>query len=191
MQQVSTVRAVEAIRRAKNDGIRVTCEVSPHHLIFSENDIGDFDTNFKTNPPLRTEFDNQALLEGLKDGTIDFIATDHSPQSDFEKALDFGSAPFGITGLETALLSLYDRLVKPGKLDWATLIRAFSSGPMEFIHETPVSFAEGRSAELVIFDPEGETEFVGSALLGGKNSPFAGQSLSGKIEKVLFQSGLT
>jgi dihydroorotase len=114
IQHVSTERGMGTIKRAKDRGIRVTCEIAPHHLMFNHEHIGDYDTHYKMNPPLRTPEDNAALLQGLKDGWFDVIATDHAPHTPFEKNQDFASAPFGITGLETALVSLYDHYIRKG-----------------------------------------------------------------------------
>ncbi len=118
IQHVSSKIGMETIRYWKSRGdVRVTAEVSPHHLLFTDEDIGEFDTHYKMNPPLRSKADNEALLEGLLDGTFDLIATDHAPHTPFEKAQDFVSAPNGITGLDTALVSLSTILSNPENLD--------------------------------------------------------------------------
>jgi dihydroorotase len=129
IQHVSSALGMETIRWWKARGARVTAEVSPHHLIFNEDDIGDYDTHYKMNPPLRTEEDNAALLAGLKEGVFDLIATDHAPHSEFEKSQDFVSAPNGITGLESALVSLFDRFVVPGEFGWDLLVKRYSAEP--------------------------------------------------------------
>ena len=119
IQHVSTKLGMETIRWWKQRGdVKVTAEVAPHHLLFTDEDIGDFDTHYKMNPPLRTRADNEALLEGLLDGTFDLIATDHAPHTPFEKSQDFVSAPNGITGLDTALVSLHHYFVATGKFGW-------------------------------------------------------------------------
>ena len=187
IQHVSTARGVEIIRRAKSDGVAVTCEVTPHHLIFNETDIFDYDSNFKTNPPLRTVEDNAALLAGLKDGTIDMIASDHAPHTEFEKRQqDFGNAPFGITGLETAVVALYEKFVQPGELDWGLVVERYSTGPRELLGLDPTGIAEGRPAELVVFDPAGKTR-VSKEFMRSKacNTPFLDQELSGSIDRVV------
>jgi dihydroorotase len=185
IQHVTTARGLDIIRRAKQDGVRVTCEVSPHHLLLNEDDITDYDTNFKMNPPLRTVADNEALLAGLLDGSIDALATDHAPHTEFEKNLDFASAPFGITGLETALPSLYERLVRPGKLPWDVLVRAFSETPRRILGMEAPGFREGESADFVVFNPAGQTKVDPETMASkSRNTPFIGQSLAGAVEQV-------
>ena len=191
IQHVTTARGLDIIRRAKADGILVTCEVTPHHLLLSEEDITDYDTNFKMNPPLRTPADSAALLAGLLDGSIDALATDHAPHTEFEKNLDFASAPFGITGLETALPSLYERLVLPGKLPWDILVRAFSQTPRRILGLEEAEFAEGQVANFTIFDPDGHTQVsVETMASKSRNTPFLGQNLAGAVEQVVLGPGL-
>ena len=191
IQHVTTARGLDIIRRAKQDGVRVTCEVSPHHLLLNEDDITDYDTNFKMNPPLRTVADNEALLAGLLDGSIDALATDHAPHTEFEKNLDFASAPFGITGLETALPSLYERLVRPGKLPWDVLVRAFSETPRRILGMEAPGFREGESADFVVFNPAGQTKVDPETMASkSRNTPFIGQSLTGAVEQVALGASL-
>jgi dihydroorotase len=191
IQHVTTARGLDIIRRAKQDGVRVTCEVSPHHLLLNEDDITDYDTNFKMNPPLRTAADNEALLAGLLDGSIDALATDHAPHTEFEKNLDFASAPFGITGLETALPSLYERLVRPGKLPWDVLVRAFSETPRRILGMEAPGFREGESADFVVFNPAGQTKVDPETMASkSRNTPFIGQSLTGAVEQVALGANL-
>ena len=191
IQHVTTARGLDIIRRAKQDGVRVTCEVSPHHLLLNEDDITDYDTNFKMNPPLRTVADNEALLAGLLDGSIDALATDHAPHTEFEKNLDFASAPFGITGLETALPSLYERLVRPGKLPWDVLVRAFSETPRRILGMEAPGFREGESADFIVFNPAGQTKVDPETMASkSRNTPFIGQSLSGAVEEVALGANL-
>ena len=149
----------ETIRWWKERGARVTAEVSPHHLLFRDEDIGDFDTHYKMNPPLRTREDNEALLQGLKDGVFDLIATDHAPHTPFEKAQDFVSAPNGITGLETALVSLHHHFVAEGKFGWDLMVKRYSAEPRRMMGLDPVPVEEGKPAEFLLFDPDGETTF--------------------------------
>lgn len=191
IQHVTTARGLDIIRRAKADGVRVTCEVSPHHLLLNEDDITDYDTYFKMNPPLRTPADNAALLAGLLDGSIDALATDHAPHTEFEKNLDFASAPFGITGLETALPSLYERLILPGKLPWDILVRAFSQTPRRILGLEEAEFAEGQLANFTIFNPDGSTQVsVETMASKSRNTPFLGQTLTGAVEEVVLGPGL-
>lgn len=185
-QHVSTAEGVESIRRFKNEGDRVTCEVTPHHLLFSQEDLQSHDTALKMNPPLREDSDRSALLEGLKDGTIDAIATDHAPHAGFEKRKDFSSAPFGITGLETALLSLYDELISEGKLGWDTLVETFSENPRDILGRPSVLIEENNPAEFLLFDP-GESTDITREYLRSKstNTPYLGETLEGRIELVV------
>jgi dihydroorotase len=189
IQHVTTARGMEIIRRFKEEGVRVTCEVTPHHLLFNETDIGDYDTALKMNPPLRLPEDQAALLEGLKQGWIDVLATDHAPHTEFEKNLDFAAAPFGITGLETALVSLYDRLIAPGALDWAVLIERFCDAPRRILGLEPVAVQAGMTANLVVFDPAGETRFDrGSMCSRSINTPWLDQTLRGRVAQVVLGS---
>ncbi|MBK1834076.1 dihydroorotase [Roseibacillus ishigakijimensis] len=186
IQHVSSRLGMETIRWWKEMGARVTCEVAPHHLLFNEEDIGDYDTNYKMNPPLRLAEDNAALLQGLKEGVFDLIATDHAPHTEFEKSQDFVSAPNGLSGLETALVSLHDRFIARGELDWAVLVKRYSAEPRRLMKLDPVPIQEGGRAELLVFDPKAETTFD-RAFLKSKsvNTPFYNQTLQGKITHVL------
>lgn len=188
IQHVTTAEGMRTIKRAKDRGIRVTCEIAPHHLMFSHKDIGDYDTNFKMNPPLRTKEDNQALLQGLIDGWFDVIATDHAPHTPFEKNQDFASAPFGITGLETALPSLYDRFISKGILGWDVIVKRYSAEPRRLMKLAPVPIKEGGIAEFILFNPNRSTtfdrQFIQSKSL---NTPFFNQTLQGMIERVVFR----
>ncbi len=187
IQQLSTARGVEIVRRAKEDGVRVTCEVAPHHLLFHEGDLVEYDTHLKVNPPLRTAGDSASLLAGLTEGVIDVIATGHAPHTAFEKGqLDFASAPFGITGLETALPSLYHHFVREGKLDWGQLVCRFSAEPRRVVKQEPVEVAEGAPAEFVLFDPEARTTFDrGFMRSKASNTPFLDQTLDGRVDLVV------
>jgi dihydroorotase len=143
------------------------------------------------NPPLRTPADNEALLAGLLDGSIDALATDHAPHTEFEKNLDFASAPFGITGLETALPSLYERLVRPGKLPWDVLVRAFSETPRRILGIEAASFREGERADFVVFDPDAMTRIdIETMASKSRNTPFIGQTLAGAVAEVVLGANL-
>ncbi len=174
------------IRRLGAALSKVTAEVAPHHLIFNEEDIGEYDTHYKMNPPLRTAEDNAALLEGLKEGVFDLIATDHAPHSEFEKAQDFVSAPNGIIGLETALVSLHDRFISTGQFGWDLLVKRYSAEPRRVMGLDPVAIEEGKPAELIVFDPAGETTFSRDFMRSRSvNTPFLGQTLKGRVEMVV------
>lgn len=187
IQHVSTRLGMETIRWWKERGdVKVTAEVAPHHLLFRDEDIGDYDTRYKMNPPLRTAEDNAALLEGLKAGVFDLIATDHAPHTPFEKSQDFTTAPNGITGLETALVSLHDRFISRGELGWHTVVRRYSSEPRRLMGLDPVPVGEGRPADFILFDPEGNTTFS-AAFMKSKslNTPFLDQTLKGSVDLVV------
>lgn len=186
IQHVSSRLGMETIRWWKQMGAKVTCEVAPHHLLFNEEDIGDFDTNYKMNPPLRLASDNEALLQGLKDGVFDLIATDHAPHTEFEKSQDFVSAPNGLAGLETALVSLYDRFVTKGDLSWDIIVKTYSAEPRRMMSLEPVPIAEGTPAEVLVFDPQGETTFSREFLKSkSHNTPFYNQTLKGSVDVVV------
>lgn len=188
IQHVTTAKGLRTIQRAKDRGIPVTCEITPHHLLFSHEDIGDYNTHFKVSPPLRTQEDNAILLQGLRDGWFDVIATDHAPHTPFEKNQDFASAPFGITGLETALPSLYDHFISKGILDWGLIVKRFSAEPRRLMKLDPVPVKEGGVADFIIFNPERSTtfnrEFIKSKSV---NTPFLDQTLKGLVERVIYR----
>ena len=186
IQHVTTARGMNTIRRFKEEGVHVTCEVAPHHLMFNENDIGSYDTHYKMNPPLRTPEDNELLLQGLIEGVFDVIATDHAPHTQFEKNNDFVSAPFGITGLETALVSLHDRFVSKDAFGWDLLVRRYSAEPRRLTKLDPVPVVEGGVAELIVFDPEAETTFSKEFMQSkSSNTPFLDQTLKGQVRVVV------
>lgn len=187
IQHVTTAAGMEIIRRAKNDGVKVTCEVAPHHLIFNENHITDYDTYYKMNPPLRTEEDNVRLFDGLIEGVFDVIATDHAPHTEFEKRQqDFEAAPFGITGLETVLPSMFHYFINENKMDWGAMVQRYSSEPRKLLGHDPVSISEGQKAEFVIFDVNGETVFTKEFMESkSPNTPFLDKALKGSVELVV------
>jgi dihydroorotase len=187
IQHVSSKLGMETIRWWKHRGdVKVTAEVAPHHLLFSEDDIGDFDTHYKMNPPLRTRADNAALLEGLLDGTFDLIATDHAPHTPFEKSQDFVSAPNGITGLDTALVSLHHHFVATGKFGWDLIVKRYSAEPRRLMGLPVVSITEGQPVDLILFDPDKETTFTTEFMKSkSRNTPFLDQTLKGGVDLVV------
>jgi dihydroorotase len=187
IQHVSSRLGMETIRWWKQRGdVKVTAEVAPHHLLFTEEDIGDYDTHYKMNPPLRTKADNEALLEGLVDGTFDLIATDHAPHTPFEKSQDFVSAPNGITGLDTALVSLHHFFVATGKFGWDLVVKRYSAEPRRFMGLPAVSIEEGQPVDLVLFDPERETTFTKDFMKSkSQNTPFLDKTLKGGVDLVV------
>lgn len=178
----STKRTVELIRQAKKDGIKVTAEVTPHHLVLNENACDGFDTNTKMKPPLRSEEDRKALLEGLLDGTIDVIATDHAPHSDYEKELEFMKAPFGVIGFESAFPVLYTTFVKTDQIKLEALVEKMTSKPADIIKKDVGMLKEGAPADLNVFSLDESFIFDESEILSkSKNSAFLGMNMWGKI----------
>lgn len=185
---VSTAESVRVIRDAKRAGIHVTAEVTPHHLLLCEDDIPEVDTNYKMNPPLRSKKDQQALIEGLIDGTIDFIATDHAPHHADEKAKPMSDAPFGIVGLETAFPLLYTNLVKKGVLSLEDLLERLTTKPCEAFNLPYGRLNEGELADLTVIDLRAnETINKDHFLSKGKNTPFNNWDCEGYPEMTLFE----
>ena len=160
IQHVSSAIGMETIRWWKSRGAKVTAEVAPHHLMFRDEDIGNYDTHYKMNPPLRTAEDNAALLQGLKEGVFDLIATDHAPHTEFEKSQAFVDAPNGLTGLDTALVSLHDRFICNGDFGWDLIVKRYSAEPRRLMRLEVAEVAEGKPADLLVFDPKKETTFT-------------------------------
>ncbi len=187
---VSTEGSVDLIRRAKEKGIRVTAEATPHHLTLTEERVIGYDTNAKVNPPLRTKKDVKALIQGLKDNTIDIIATDHAPHTEADKLCEFDLAPFGISGFETALGSLMS-LVHGGEISLATLIAKLTSEPARIIGNSYGglgTLATGAPADITIFDPSLEwvvepKDFASK----GRNTPLAGERLKGRVMATIYE----
>lgn len=182
IQHLSAVESIEQIRRAKADGVNITCEVTPHHLCLTDEAVRDLDASkHKMNPPLRTETDRQALIEALVDGTIDCIATDHAPHAIHEKEVPYEAANMGVTGLETAFSSIYTELVLPGRISLELLVEKLGCGGAPFDIE-PFSLAEGSRANLCLVDLEAEW-VVGEDGYESRsvNSWCAGEKLRGRV----------
>lgn len=178
---VSTKGSVEIIRRAKVEGIPVTCEVAPHHLVLTEDAVMGYNTSAKVNPPLRTEEDVQALIEGLKDGTIDAIASDHAPHSMDEKDVEFDKAAFGISGLETSLGLVLTFLVGPGKLSLEEVVEKMSANPARILKIEGGTLKEGSVADITVIDLNKKWTVESTKFFSkGKNTPFEGWELKGK-----------
>ena len=183
---LSTAGAVRLVRDAKARGVRVTAEVTPHHLLLTEEAVRGFDSNTKMNPPLRTKRDVEVLLEALIDGTINCIATDHAPHAASEKEGEYDLAAFGIVGLETAVGLLLDRLVKPGALPLATLIARLSRDPARLLGLPGGSLAAGAPADVTILDLEaGWTIDPARFQSKSRNSPFGGWTITGRPWKTI------
>ena len=186
IQHVSSALGMETIRWWKSKGAKVTAEVAPHHLMFRDEDIGDYDTHYKMNPPLRTAEDNAALLQGLKDGVFDLIATDHAPHTEFEKSQAFVDAPNGLTGLDTALVSLHDRFICNGDFGWDLIVKRYSAEPRRMMRLEVAEIAEGKPADLIVFDPKKETTFTKEFMKSkSSNTPFLNKTLKGSVEMVV------
>jgi dihydroorotase len=180
LAHVSTAGAIEAVRRAKESGLNVTCEVTPHHWTLTDEAVSEYDTNTKMNPPLRSEEHVAAILEGMKDGTIDAIATDHAPHHLDEKALEFDQAPFGITGLETAVGLAFD-LVQRGVVDLERVVEMCATNPAKiFGLKDRGTFKAGAHADVTILDPQLEWVFdVSKSKSKSRNTPFDGRTMQG------------
>ncbi|WP_438482770.1 dihydroorotase [Oleiharenicola lentus] len=186
MQHISSAMSVELIRRAIKDGINVTGEATPHHIALTEESLGTYDTNFKMNPPLRTEADRKAIIAGLKDGTLACIGTDHAPHAPDEKDREFDYAPNGITGLETALAVCLDVLVKRNKFKLSYVIDLMTRRAAEVLKLPAGTLAEGATADVCIFDPE--EKWLYDAKKGfskSLNSPWSGQTLTGRVKSTI------
>jgi dihydroorotase len=177
---VSTRGALEAVRQAKNDGVQVTCEVTPHHWTLTDEAVQEYDTNTKMSPPLRSREHVDAVLAAIKDGTIDAIATDHAPHHADEKALEFDQAPFGITGLETAVGLAFD-LVHDGLIDLERVVQMCSTNPARiFGLADRGSLKANAHADVTILDPQLQWVFdVNRGKSKSRNTPFHGRTMQG------------
>ena len=180
---LSTADALKAVRRGKRNRTRVTCEVTPHHFALTDADVGEFDTNFKMNPPLRSAADREAILAALADGTVDAIATDHAPHAAHEKIIEFERALFGITGLETALGLAIARLHREHKIPLARIIELFTAGPARVADlRYRGTLARGSYADVTIFDPKKRWTFEAvHSRSKSRNTPFDGWQFTGKV----------
>jgi len=193
---LSTSDALKAVRRGKRAKARVTCEVTPHHFALIDENVGDYNTNFKMNPPLRSAADREAILVALADGTVDAIATDHAPHALHEKQVEFERAAFGITGLETALALAITKLHREHKIALMRIVELFTSGPARvFDLNGRGSLARGNLADVTIFDPRKRWTFDAAASRSiSRNTPFDGWELTGRVVatvvggKIVYQS---
>ena len=186
IQHLTTARGLDLVRAAKAEGLPVTCEVTPHHLFLTEDAIGDdYNTSLKVNPPLRTADDAAALIEGVKDGTVDAIVTDHAPHNDFEKNAEFELAPFGMIGLETSLALVITNLVKPGIISWERAIELMAAKPREILRVERVALEPGATADLTVIDEDAAwTVDAADFLSKAVNSGFIGAELTGRATDV-------
>jgi len=187
-QHLSTVGSVELIRAAKKDSLPVTCEVTPHHLLLTEESCADYDTNYKVNPPLRSRKDIDAIKEAIAEGLIDALVTDHAPHLQSEKELEFLAAPFGIAGLECALSLYVKALIEPRIIDWPALIKLMTVNPARIIGIDKGTLSLGKQADVTIIDPDAEYKIdVHTFRSKSKNCPYNGWSVKGKVEKTIVQ----
>jgi dihydroorotase len=189
---LSSAGSIDLVRRAKADGIRVTAEVTPHHLVFSDDDLVTYDTNFKVNPPLRTPEDREALRGALADGTIDAVATDHAPHAVEEKEAEFDLAPPGTIGLETALAVVLTHLVQPGSMSLLRAFEALSTAPARILgasdHGGPLE--PGHPANLVVLDPAAGWVVEPPFASKSRNSAFLGRTLTGRVVHTVYRGAL-
>jgi dihydroorotase len=182
-QHISTAGSAELIRSAKAQGLPVSCEVTPHHLLFTDDACSDYDTNYKVNPPLRTAADVAALKQAIKDGLVDAMVTDHAPHLQSKKELEFFAAPFGIASIECALGLYIKALIEPGIIEWPQLIQMMTAGPARIIGIDKGTLAVGKQGDVTIFDPAAEyTVNTGTFRSKSRNCPYNGWKLKGKIE---------
>lgn len=195
MQHISSANAVDILRRAKQRGVRVTAEASPHHISLTDECIRDYDTNFKMNPPLRTDADRSALIEGLKDGTIDLIATDHAPHTNYEKDREFDYAPFGIIGLETSLAVTLQTLYHSGEMALPDVLALMTHKPAGIINSDRGTLTPGQEGDITIFDPDEKWVLTRKEIHSqSANSPWVDKELIGRVKativsgRVVFES---
>jgi dihydroorotase len=196
LQHISSKLSVEIIRRAKARGVRITAEATPHHIALTDEALAGYDTNFKMNPPLRTEADRQEIIAGLRDGTLDCIGTDHAPHTDYEKDKEFDYAPNGILGLETALPVVLGVLVHENKFKLPQVIDLMTRKPAALLGLPAGTLAPGAAADLCLFDPAEKWRYDAKAGFSkSRNSPWHGQTLTGRVRstivdgKVVFTGG--
>jgi dihydroorotase len=189
---LSSAGSVSLVRRAKAEGLRVTTEVTPHHLVFTDEDLRTYDPNFKVNPPLRTAEDRDALVEGLADGTVDAVATDHAPHAVEEKETEFDQASFGTTGLETALAAVLTFVVGSGAMTLTGALEAMSTRPARILgtddHGRPLE--PGAPANVVAFDPAAEWVVEPPFASRSRNSAFLGRTMRGRVVHTIYRGEL-
>jgi dihydroorotase len=186
MQHISSALSVEIVRRAKADGVRVTAEATPHHIALTDESLSTYDTNLKMNPPLRTEADRRAIIAGLRDGTLDCIATDHAPHKDYEKDREFDYAPNGVLGLETALPVVLDVLVRKNRFKLSHALDLMTRRAAGVLGLPAGALTAGAAADICIFDPE--EKWVYDARAGNSkssNSPWDGRTLRGRVKATI------
>ncbi|MDD4266617.1 MAG: dihydroorotase [Pirellulales bacterium] len=186
VMHVSSGGSIHIIRRARKRGVRVTTEVTPHHFTLTDECLRTFDSNYKMNPPLRGPGHVQACIEGLQDGTIDCIVTDHAPHAKEKKMRELDQAPFGVVGLETALGLVVTRLIEPGHLTWSQALEKMTINPARVIGVPKGTLAAGADADVVVIDPKARWKVDPAKFLSkSTNTPFAGWELTGRADAVI------
>ena len=178
---LSTAGAVDIVRRARKEGVKVTCEVTPHHLALTDEAVQSFSTNLKMNPPLRSEVHRRAIIDGIADDTVDAIATDHAPHHFDEKNVEFDLAPFGVIGLETAFAICYEHLVRTKVIKLPRLIQLLSSGPARVFNLPGGTLRTGSLGDVTLLDVDTRAEVRGPFRSKASNSPFAGTTAQGRV----------
>ncbi|MCG3179122.1 MAG: Dihydroorotase [Phycisphaerae bacterium] len=185
---ISTKRGVELVRQARAEGLAVTTEVCPHHLLLTDEAISDYDTNFKMSPPLRSQDHVAALIAGVRDGTVDCLVTDHAPHRAEEKEIEFVAAPMGIIGLECAVGLFAKALVEPGHLSWPKMLRMMTDAPRDVIGRPRVAVAPGNSADLTLIDPEADyTVDITGWKSKSRNCPYHGWKLPARAVATILE----
>jgi dihydroorotase len=186
LMHLSARASVDALRRAQAMGVQVTAEVTPHHLVLTDEAVRSLDTNVKMNPPLGSEADRESLVEALRDGTITCVATDHAPHARHEKEVPFEAAPFGVTGLETAFSALYTHLVETGRLSLETLLERMSAGPARAYGLDAPRIAVGAPANLVLLDTQASWQVTEDGFYSrSRNSWLIGEKLRGRVRATI------
>ncbi len=186
IMHVSTVSSVDALRRAKSRGVRVTAEATPHHFTLTDECLRSFDSNYKMNPPLRGREHVQAVIAGLADGTIDVIASDHAPHAKEKKMQELDQAPFGVVGLETSLAVMITELIEPGHLDWPTALSKMTVNPARILGVPKGTLQLGADADVTVIDPKARWTVDPSKFVSkSSNTPFAGRTLTGRADLVM------
>jgi dihydroorotase len=188
---VTSRGSIELIRKAKKEGVGVTCETCPHYFMFNDTVLENYDANYKVNPPIRSEEDRRAILEGLRDGTIDCIATDHAPHSQAEKELEFAAAPFGMIGLETALSLVIMQLVNVEKFTWQEVLPKLTVNPARIIKVASGVLKQGAVADITVINPEVKWRYVPDKVRSrSRNSPYLKKELTGRAEYTIVNGEL-
>ena len=187
LQHISSRHSVDIIRRAKARGVKITAEATPHHIALTDESLATYDTHFKMNPPLRTEEDRRSIIAGLRDGTIDIVATDHAPHTDYEKDKEFDFAPNGILGLETALPVTLGILVRQEKFKLPFVIDLLTRRPAALLGLPSGTLAAGAEADLCLFNPDEDWTYDAKAGFSkSSNSPWHGTTLTGRVKTTVF-----